>query len=471
MKTIPMPKSREERIDVIERYFYGSFPHFQEWDRDSKQYPAFHVLDGFTREQEPEPRIVIAEHVDGTRTWASRAVSSEGAHFAALDVDTTDAAALANLRECLDEVYGEGSYNWEQREGTGVHVWFLWDGVVTLNWGKALVQLLLERAIGCEIDRKYPTERVPLRLPFPGEYDPMPSFRDDELHILESDDLDRIIGERQDKKSSDSGPGVRRSVPTHPTQYKGPAPLNIIGSNNRETGPQEATVRGYTPEKLTYGKQSTLKQTVDDLLSTRPEDGGVYDLLITRHLMWNCIAVYGEETGLAALRNWICRGNRSKISERLNDLNRYYSNNVRKGYPLPITTPLVSQIDLSHFTTAMFDDQLRFLRRQDIRLKVSRCLFAMLVCEWRFRRSELSEWWISHRDLAVALGYDAENGRKCAERHLNWIVADRGATQLPVFIIAKEHNFVKANCYRLNPEYEFLLDRLPDLPVLPPGGD
>jgi hypothetical protein len=71
----------------------------------------------------------------------------------------------------------------------------------------------------------------------------------------------------------------------------------------------------------------------------------------------------------------------------------------------------------------------------------------------------------------VALGYDAENGRKCAERHLNWIVADRGATQLPVFIIAKEHNFVKANCYRLNPEYEFLLDRLPDLPVLPPGGD
>lgn len=482
MKTIPMPKSREERIDVIERYFYGSFPHFQEWDRDSKQYPAFHVLDGFTREQEPEPRIVIAEHVDGTRTWASRAVSPEGAHFAALDVDITDAAALANLRECLDAVYGEGSYNWEQRKGTGVHVWFLWDGVVTLNCGKALIELLLERTIGCEIDRKYPIERVPLRLPFPGEYDPMPTFQDDELHILECDDFTRLSIDKE--LLGMCGPececesAVSLSCEGMASNTLGSTPDTNVPDTTREEDkpycqghrgtPLEACPGIHDHHTILTDRNLRPIQQVKLSLAIPPQDGATYDTLITHCLLTKTLGVFGSEQGLRKLRDWIRSGRREKIAERLIELEKYDACSRSKGFRPAIAGPLCRPPDLRLFQNGMFEDQLSFIDKRPVRANVELCLFIMLVCEERARLHAVNPWWISTRQLAELMGREPESGRKTSGRDLSWIVEGLGANDYPVFRVVQDHTRYKARRFAMNPQYEFLLDRLPDLPDLPP---
>lgn len=184
------------------------------------------------------------------------------------------------------------------------------------------------------------------------------------------------------------------------------------------------------------------------------------------NLLSNCLGVYGESVGMMKLQAWIHSGNEKKIEERLNDLGKYSTYNESAGHLPALDRPPLDAGDIDYFKSGMFDDLLSFIRRSDTRLGVSRCLFAMLVCEFRARQSNVNPWWIGIRDLAKRLGHQDETGRRRLSRHLNFILVDRRDDGIPIFSIVEEATHSRARRFALEPDYEFLLDRLPELPPL-----
>jgi len=194
MNRIDIPEDKDDLQRLIENYFYGCFPNYQIPVPNGKQYRPYYCWGKWKRaDPEPVPYEITSEQVEGEAVWGTRAADGDWAHFAALDVDTTDESLLKDLEAALDRTYGP-IYNWE-RSGSGVHVWFCWEGKTKLSIAKAFIELLQVPAKPKKlIDIRYPSARTVLRLPFPCLYDPVPHFRSNEIIVLSQEDIHEVLG-------------------------------------------------------------------------------------------------------------------------------------------------------------------------------------------------------------------------------------------------------------------------------------
>ena len=438
MEYIGLPQSDDQKTDIIQKYFYGTFPNYRMQEEDgSMGYRPYHTLEDWNKDDpEPTPEDIIKQHVTGHSTWATRAVHGDMASFAALDVDTTDPSLLEPLRTSLYLTYG-WTYNWEQSE-SGVHVWFLWDDLIPVDTAIYFLELLqLPPHIKKVIDKRYPIVGNALRLPFPGEYEPVPVFPErNELVILTMKDIHAIIkdnahtisssrfNERVSFESttntlshstkeifSDSTNNIffdsHATLPVKSTTtiYLYPTTTTIPGTRNEVSSKRVCTAPGhgggpvlsgqgvgsfrYTPNPQAehYGAFS-LEGRVRRFLATEPIDGDVYQKLIMEDMLANTVAVYGEREGLAQLEKWIRRGNAGHISRRIGELHKYHRQNQHKQWRV-ITGCLCTSDHMSHFRQGIFEDVLGFIDgigclgndiKAEIKHNAEQVLFIMLVC-------------------------------------------------------------------------------------------
>ena len=468
MKEIDLPQAIDQRIKVIQRYFYGSSPSFQIRQGDGrKDYIPYHYhRAGYRKENEPEPIEIIQAHVEGNDTWATRAVQDDRAHFAALDVDTTDTKLLEPLRMRLYDTYA-WNYNWEQSE-SGVHIWFLWEGTIPLDTAIEFIEILqLPPELEDIIDIRYPTKDNSLRLPLPGNYDPTPSFPErDKLVVLTVEDIHEIIGEKPSTRVADAS--CRECTAT--------ADRNWV---------QVLSGQGVDDSKLysKYQSQNTnggfnLEGRVKRFLSTVPTDGHVYETLILENMLANTVAVFGEKEGLAKLRGWIRRGSREHADRRIAELQKYHRQNERKQWKA-ITGCLCTPEDMEHFRQGMFDDVLGFIDgmkclgddlKKEIKCNMERVLFIMLVCAGvaekhnqraKARKHKLIPH-ISTRQLARLMGWDESERRKAgtARAYLTSGGKESKAQSLGVFQIVEQSTNCRSPRFVLNPKFYYLLQRV-----------
>jgi hypothetical protein len=134
------------------------------------------------------------------------------------------------------------------------------------------------------------------------------------------------------------------------------------------------------------------------------------------------------------------------------------------------TGQLCRSIPSIQHNTQMSCFQENISRRSDVCEEVGMLTYIMLLCELVARHLWLNEWFISTRQLAGILtaggveGYeDIEGGgRRRAGRRLSWIVKGLGQNDVPALSIVEDNTHCRARRYRLAPEFEKLLDELPD---------
>jgi len=404
---------------------------------------------------------VIRQHVAGKKTWATRATIKNSnlkkAYFAAIDVDTTDEELLQEMKTKLDETYGP-IYNWE-RSQSGVHVWFVFEGSMSRAVLVRFMELL--PPVSPELKEatcvQCPKHNSAIRLPFPGAYDPPSTFDSSHLRILEAEDIASLldIEPAQVEHDSDDLPvSVMHDSATCPREYKGK-------NNNINSSTTSILWDTYTPQHL--------KAEVDHRLEIPPVDGKVHHTLIHCSLLSKTIAVYGDKEGMEALESWIKTGTAQKVEVRIGDLHKYHSSNAQKGY-WTISGPPCPPALLDHYEPSLFESELGFIRRSDIREESGAVLYIMLVCHAVAEHLSLNEWFLSTRQLSELLshmgfeGYEdvEENGRKKAGRRLSWVVEGLGENDFPAFQVTKESTQYAARRFHLNPDYERLLDLLPE---------
>lgn len=326
MKPIGIPTDQDELHRLIETYFYGCVPNYQIPlpEGKKKYWPYYYSNRWKPGDAEPVPCEIISEHVEGERTWASRATDGEWAYFAALDVDTTDEGLLNDLEAALDQTYGP-IYNWE-RSGSGVHVWWSWEGKIPLPLGIAFIELLeVPVEVKEVIDLRCPTHNNCIRLPFFSLYDPVPHFRSNETKVICQEEMQQVV-ERHGIEIDDDMAECNRlygAKPATPIKYPHAADqLAVINDlyriyrdkeSRRDGEANEAGLsssedectcpREYGAEKkrddliLRDTYRISLRELVDIALSQAPEDGKVYDKLIKKNVLAMTIASYGGRRG------------------------------------------------------------------------------------------------------------------------------------------------------------------------------
>lgn len=482
MKEILIPAQRDLLTNLIQTYFYGCFPYFQiRKDDGSRSYLTYdYHSDGYTRGKEPQAHAIIQDHIAGEDTWAVRAVQDDRAHFAALDVDTTDENLLDELKQKLDETYGS-IYNWE-RSQSGVHVWFLWEETIELSLAIDFISLLeLPPKLESVIDIRYPKEAKVLRLPFPGSYDPPSSFTSDHLVVLEKEDIEGLVGaqsQSQQTSSSLSSSDIYRGSSQRIREAV--IRTNILsGKNPKQNYPTMlSNPSSYDPEEP---RQELLKSEVDRFLLTDPEDHHVYEKLIGENLIANTISVYGEKMGLRLLEGWIDKGSASHKSRRIRELHAYHRNNQRNDWK-PLNGALCRPEDMEHFQFGMFgdvlklDDALKYVgkeKKEQIQENAEQVLYILLVSEWVAREhnrkanvdSQKLIPFISTRQLAWLMELDDvdESGRRQAGTARSYLTyGDKSSKEnsLGIFQVVEQATEFKSPRFVLNPEYEHLLDRV-----------
>ena len=451
MKKISVPTDQDELAKLLHIYFYGSFPCLKVDGR----YVAY---DSLTQEDrygpEPDPLNVITQHLLGEEIWATRATIKDSdlkrAYFAAIDVDTEDEALLAQVKDNVDDTYGE-IYNWE-RSTSGAHAWFIFEGSMSRDILTRLVDLLptlppeLQRTICARI----PNEQNPIRLPYPGAYKPPTSFASSELRIVEAEDIARLLGIHVSEVEHD------------------PVDLPVRVTHNGLPGLRASKRKkssGTTSNNLwdCYEPES-LRTQVDRLLMVPPVDGDLYHTLIHRGLMTKTIAAYGEEDGMKLLEEWIGTGSPAEVNARTADLRRYHSSDLRKGY-WTVNGPLCPPALRAYFEVGIFESELSSITTDTIRHEVEAVLYILCVCHVVADHLCLNEWWVGQRDLSKMLhsmGFAAyeytESGRARVAARLAH-VTDGG--KLPAFQSRRGANQYLATRFRLNSGYEWLLDLLP----------
>lgn len=470
MKKISVPTNQDELAKLLHIYFYGSFPCLKVDGR----YVAY---DSLTQEDrygpEPDPLNVITQHLLGEEIWATRATIKDSelktAYFAAIDVDTEDEGLLARVKDQLDETYGE-IYNWE-RSTSGAHAWFIFEGSMSRAVLVDLIQLLngLSPKLQKAICAQCPKKKQAIRLPFPGAYKPPTSFASPELTIIEAEDIARLLDIEVSEVEHDPS-----DLPVSVMHDGTPPPQAIQEATSSEGSTSVSLWDSYQP--------GLLKAEVDRLLSTPPVDGNVYHTLIRHGLLSKTIAAYGSDDGLNALENWIRTGNPAKVTERIDDLHKYRKADVQNGY-WTITGPLCPPALREHCKAGLFKSELSFITSDSIRHEVEAVLYIMCVCHVVADHLCLPEWFLSVRQLSEmlrAMGFEGyedpeETGRKKAGRRLSWVVDGLGKNAFPAFTISKRSTAFAARRFKLNPEYKWLLDLLPEglmevIQSIPKGG-
>ena len=472
MKKISIPEDQNELATLVHKFFYGSFPcrrktrgrGYVAYDRKKKQNRV-----GL----EPEPLSVITEHLSGETTWATRATIMDSdltkAYFAAIDVDTTDESLLAEMKRKLDQTYGP-VYNWERSE-SGVHVWFIFEGSMSRAVLVDLIQLLngLSPKLQKAICAQCPKKKQAIRLPFPGAYKPPTSFASPELTIIEAEDIARLLDIEVSEVEHDPS-----DLPVSVMHTLTPPPQAIQEATSFEGSTSASLWDCYRP--------NLLRAEVDRLLSTPPVDGKVFHTLIMCGLMSKTIAAYGEDLGMTSLENWIKSGNSAKVNERIGNLREYCKADVERGY-WTVSGPLCPPGLRDHFSPGLFEDKLDFIKSRRIRREAEGVLYILCVCHVVAEHLCLSEWFLSTRDLSEmlrAMGFEGyenpeETGRKKAGQRLKQVVKELGKNAFPAFTISKKSTAFAARRFKLNPEYEWLLDLLPEglmevVQSIPKGG-
>jgi len=218
MITIHIPTDQSDLSSIIENYFYGCFPNYQYYNSKGKRnYCAYHTGLRWSREDpDPSPSERITEHLDGTRIWGTRAQDHDRAHFAAFDFDTEDHYLIDQFNQELQAAYGD-TYNWESSQ-SGIHVWFLWEGTISLTAGRALIDLFQPSdAVDSAICSRYPNCNNPLRLPLPASYDPPTQFRSNTLRVLSQEDIASLIGGKDVDVDWNASNGVSQRVRQEPS--------------------------------------------------------------------------------------------------------------------------------------------------------------------------------------------------------------------------------------------------------------
>ena len=463
MREIAVPEDPDALAALIHKYFYGSFPNYHMIKDDGgKGYISY---DGKKESErsgpEPEPMDVIRQHVAGKKTWATRATIKDSdlrkAYFAAIDVDTTDEKLLQEMRGKLNKTYGP-IYNWE-RSQSGVHVWFVFEGSMSRAVLLQFMDLLpsLSPKLQKRLDVQSPKKQQAIRLPFPGAYDPPSTFDSSHLKILEAEDIANLLGIEPTvvkHDPTDLPVSVMHDSATCPRDYWGK-------KNNINSSTTSSLWDTYTPQYL--------KAEVDQQLGIPPVDSAVYSTLIMEGLLAKTIAVYGEKNGLMALESWIRTGTPEKVHERIADLHKYHRADAQKGY-WTISGPPCPPALLDYYEFGLFESELGFISRSDIREEAGAVLYILCVCHVVAEHLSLNEWYLSTRQLSELLkhmgfeGYEDvdEGGRKKAGRILSWVVEGLGENDLPVFQITKDSTQYAARRFSLNPDYESLLDLLPE---------
>jgi len=472
MKTISVPTNQDELATLVHKLFYGSFP-----CRRKTRGRGYVAYDGKKKKDrvgpEPDPIAVVKQHLSGETTWATRGTIMDSnltkAYFAAIDVDTTDESLLTEMKKKLDETYGP-LYNWGSSQ-SGVHVWFVFEGSMSRAVLVNLMELLPEVSPGLRkaICAQCPKNKQAIRLPFPGAYDPPTKFDSSELKIIEAEDIARLLGIEVSAVEHDPS-----DLPVSVMHDGTPPPQAIQEATSSEGSTSVSLWDSYQPELL--------KAEVDRLLSTPPVDGKVYHTLIRHGLLSKTIAAYGSDDGLNALENWIRTGNPAKVTERIDDLHKYRKADVQNGY-WTITGPLCPPALREHCKAGIFKSELSFITSDSIRHEVEAVLYIMCVCHVVADHLCLPEWFLSVRQLSEmlrAMGFDGyedpeETGRKKAGQRLKQVVKELGKNAFPAFTISKKSTAFAARRFKLNPEYEWLLDLLPEglmevVQSIPKGG-
>jgi hypothetical protein len=472
MKTISVPTNQDELATLVHKLFYGSFP-----CRRNPRGRGYVAYDGKKKKDrvglEPDPIAVIEQHLSGETTWATRATIMDSdlkkAYFAAIDVDTTDESLLTEMKKKLDETYGP-VYNWERSE-SGVHVWFIFEGSMSRAVLVDLIQLLngLSPKLQKAICAQCPKKKQAIRLPFPGAYKPPTNFASPELTIIEAEDIARLLDIKVSEVEHDPS-----DLPVSVMHDGTPPPQAIQEATSSEGSTSVSLWDSYQP--------GLLKAEVDRLLSTPPVDGKVFHTLIMCGLMSKTIAAYGEDLGMTSLESWIKSGNSAKVSERIGNLREYCKADVERGY-WTVSGPLCPPGLRDHFSPGLFEDKLDFIKSRRIRREAEGVLYILCVCHVVAEHLCLSEWFLSTRDLSEmlrAMGFEGyedpeETGRKKAGRRLSWVVGELGENAFPAFTISKKSTAFAARRFKLNPEYKWLLNFLPEglmevIQSIPKGG-
>jgi len=273
-------------------------------------------------------------------------------------------------------------------------VWFCWEGTISLATAETLIDLFKPSpAVKAAICKKYPNQRVIMRLPLPAKYNPPTKFSSNKLTILEPEDIASLI----DGEVSDVDWKPDSAVPHHANKCSSSKPT--MGCSPKSTPP---VLSQTIPQVLSVTKKGdrppTLQERVDEQLCTPPVNEQVYQRLIMENFLANTIGVYGETEGLKRLEQWIQSGSPDRVDERIGELHKYHNNNVDKGY-VAYVGPLCFPEDLQKCSSGIFGDLLDFIGRDRIRQDTEKILFAMVTCVLRAEMHKVEPWFVSTRQL------------------------------------------------------------------------